>query len=344
MTGLSNQQVHALTPEVAAFIRSLPKTETHLHIEGALPLELLRKVAGEKFAAPPASWAHNYKFRDFVHFETELLEMAFAWYISPERYHEAAKYIFNGLREQHVKYVETSFASGVIEFLGLNPTEIIAAIHEAVPAGMELRLFMGIHHAGVNDKMMPILEDATNWPGLTGLDLHGVESAPVDSRTKELWAAARAAGKTNKAHAGEFCGPDFVKWVVDELAANRVQHGVRSIEDDHVVEHLLANDIALDMCPISNIKLNVFDAYDNHSLKPLMDAGVTCTVSTDDPISFGNTLLDEYAVLYQHMGLGCADLVQVARNGFAVSLMTEDAKRPQLEALDRMEGALPQRY
>lgn len=337
MTFHAHNPTAAIAPELASFIRMLPKTETHLHIEGALPLALLQQVAGDKFAQPPASWAHDYKFRDFAHFETELLEMAFAWYTSPERYHEAAQIIFHGLREQNVCYVETSFASGVVEFLGLNPNEIIAAIHEAVPAGMQLRLYMGIHHEGVNDTMMPILEQTGEWPGLAGLDLHGVESVPVDPRTKDIWASTRAAGKTNKAHAGEFCGPDFVKWVVDELEVTRVQHGVRSVEDSSVVDHLLANGVALDVCPISNVKLNVFTSYSDHSLKKLLDAGVVCTVSTDDPISFGNTLIDEYAVLVKHMGFSRQDLIQVARNGFAVSLMDDNAKQPYLNALNDIE-------
>ena len=326
----------AIAPEILSLIHSLPKTETHLHIEGALPLELLQQVAGDRFSVPPASWAHDFKFRDFAHFETELLDMAFAWYTSPERYHEAAKYILNGLLEQNVRYVETSFASGVVEFLGLNPNEIIAAIHEAVPAGMQLRLFMGIHHDGVNDKMMPILEETPGWVGLAGLDLHGVESVPVDPRTKHIWAATRASGKTNKAHAGEFCGADFVRWVVDELEVDRVQHGVRSIEDISVVKHLVANEVALDICPTSNVKLKVFNSYEDHSFKQLMDAGVICTVSTDDPISFGNTLIDEYAVLYQYMGLSCKELVQVAHNGFAVSLMPDEEKQPCIELLDEI--------
>ena len=84
-----------------AFIQALPKTETHLHFEGALPLELLRQVRPE-FATPPASWAHNFKFRDFAHFDTELLDMAFSWFTSAERYHTAAKVVFARLAAQNL--------------------------------------------------------------------------------------------------------------------------------------------------------------------------------------------------------------------------------------------------
>jgi hypothetical protein len=154
------------------FIQSLPKTETHLHLEGALPLELLQRVRPE-FVRPPASWSPDFKFTDFAHFERELLDMVFSWYISPERYHEAAKIIFGRHVAQNVKYVETSFASGVIEFLGLDGREVLAAIRAAVPAGLEVRIFMGIHHNGAGPNMLPVLEDALGWKELAGVDLHG---------------------------------------------------------------------------------------------------------------------------------------------------------------------------
>src|SRR5262245_54142323 len=121
------------------FIQSLPKTETHLHLEGALPFELLQRVRPE-FQSAPASWAGDYKFADFAHFERELLDMAFSWFTSPERYHEAAKIIFAGHVAQNVKYVETSFASGGVEFAGLDGKAVLDAIRAAVPPRLEVRI------------------------------------------------------------------------------------------------------------------------------------------------------------------------------------------------------------
>src|SRR3954465_11717880 len=236
------------------FIHSLPKTETHLHLEGALPLELLQRVRPE-FTRPPASWASDFKFSDFPHFERELLDMAFSWFTSPERYYEAAKLIFAKHVAQNVKYVETSFASGIIEFGGLNGREVLAAIRSAVPRGLEVRVFLGIHHNGAGPTMRPVLEDALTWPDLAGIDLHGVESLPVEPWTAPYWAAARRAGKYTKAHAGEFMGADFVRRILDELQPQRIEHGVRAIEDSAVVAEIKSRGIALDVCPISNHKL-----------------------------------------------------------------------------------------
>jgi adenosine deaminase len=315
------------------FVQALPKTETHLHLEGALPLELLRRVRPE-FAEPPISWAHNFKFRDFDHFEKELLDMAFAWFTSPARYHEAAKVIFARLVAQNVKYVETSFASGVIEYLGLNGREVLGAIRTAVPPGLEVRVFLGIHHNGAGPKMMPVLEEALGWADLAGIDLHGTESFPVEPWTAPYWQAARKAGKYTKAHAGEFMGADFVKKIIDELRPSRIEHGVRSIEDPAVVRELITRGIALDVCPISNHKLMPGISLANHPIRRLFDAGVKVTVSTDDPISFGNRINDEYVALAEGTGFKRKELVQIARNGFDVALMPDAQKRTWLAQLD----------
>jgi adenosine deaminase len=320
------------------FVQSLPKTETHLHLEGALPLELLRRVRPE-FAQPPISWAHNFKFRDFDHFEKELLDMAFSWFTSPARYHEAARVIFARLASQNVKYVETSFASGVIEFLGLSGREVLGAIRSAVPEGLEVRVFLGIHHNGAGPKMMPVLEDALSWGDLAGIDLHGTESFPVEPWTAPYWEAARKAGKYTKAHAGEFMGADFVKKILDELRPSRIEHGVRAVENPAVVQEIIKRGIGLDVCPISNHKLMPGISLVNHPIRRLFDAGVKVTISTDDPISFGNRINDEYVALADRSGFSRKELVQLARNGFDVALMPEEQKRPWLAQLDAMSLA-----
>jgi adenosine deaminase len=294
---------------------------------------MLQRVRPE-FTHRPASWAHNFKFRDFEHFERELLDMAFSWFTTPARYHEAAKAIFARHVEQNVKYVETSFASGMIEFGRLNGREILGAILAAVPPGLEVRVFLGIHHNGAGPAMMPVLEEALTWPGLAGVDLHGPEDAPLEPWTAPYWAAARQAGKYTKAHAGEFMGADFVRRVIDELNPSRIEHGVRAVEDKALVQDLVKHGIALDVCPVSNHKLMPGVSLFNHPMRKLFDAGVKVTVSTDDPISFGNTLNEEYIAIAERGGFTPAELVKLARNGFDVALMPEEQKKRWLAELD----------
>jgi adenosine deaminase len=322
------------------FLRSLPKTETHLHIEGALPWELLNDLDPQRFDQPPSSWGPQFKFTDFAEFERDLLEMAFAWYTSPERYHEAATKIFDKLlKEENVRYLETSFASGMIEFLGLDGKAVAEAIKAAAPEGLEVRVFMGIHHDGYTDRSRAFIDDCMNWEALDGLDLHGTETTPLEAWTAEVWQRARDAGKVTKAHAGEFEGPEFVRQVVEELGVTRIQHGVRSIESPKLVQDLRERGVVLDVCPISNVKLGVVERMSDHPIRDLVKEGITCTISTDDPISFGNTLTDEYTALFQELGFDFADLGDLARNGFRNALDGEDAFARHIREIEDLVAA-----
>lgn len=324
-----------IEPNLERFLRALPKTETHLHLEGGLPWELYEQV--RPGAARPASWENDFKYRDFAHFEEELLHMAFAWYTSPERYHEAARIQFARLREQNVRYIECSFASGVIEFLGLSGREVAQAVLAAAPADVPVRLFLGIHHNGCGPRMRPLIEEALGWPELAGVDLHGTEDFPLEPWSAQIWEQARAAGKYTKAHAGEFCGADFVERVLDELQPQRIEHGTRAAESAQVLERLRSAGIGLDMCPISNAKLMPGITLENHPIAQMLEAGVCVSVSTDDPLCFGNTLLEEYAVLHARRGLDAGQLRQIARNGWTQALIDEPARAAFLAQVDAVE-------
>ena len=302
------------------FIRSLPKTETHLHIEGALPWELLREANPGKYQTPPASWARDFRFDSFAHFEGELLGYAGDFFKTAQRYHDCARAVFADRLQRNVRYMEASFASGCIDFMNLEGREVCDAIRAAVPEGLEVRIFLGIHHDGHTEKMAPVLESALKWEALDGIDLHGVEEIPLGDWTADYWRRARDAGKFTKAHAGEFCGAGFVRRVIEELGAQRIEHGVRAIEDPEVVALLRDRGIALDVCPISHVKLRVVPSPGEHPIRRLLEAGVVCTVSTDDPVSFGNTIEDEYLLLAEDLGFTREELEKVARNGFAVAI------------------------
>lgn len=322
---------------LASFLRDLPKTETHLHIEGALPFHFVRGQHPERYPVPPASWAHDFRFRSFAHFEEELLGMAMAYHSSPERYHASCKEIFHCLyHEEGVRYVECSFASGVLEFVGGDGAGNAEAIKRAAPEGLEVRLYLGVHHLGYNENTAAWIEDSVRWEHLDGIDLHGPEDAPMGDWAPALWEKFRAAGKRTKAHAGEFCGPEFVRYALDELKVERIQHGVRSVEDPLLVERLVAESVTLDVCPISNVKLAVVESMKRHPIRRLFDAGVRCTLSTDDPICFGNRLRDEYAALHHELDFGFEELARLAANGFHVADMDAERRAAYLNEINEV--------
>ncbi len=310
-----------LDPDLKEFIHRLPKTETHLHIEGALPYELLQRLDPDKFSEPQACWAPDFKWATFEDFEAHLIEHAVQWFTSPEHYYEAAKLIFQKHLEQNVRYVETSFHAGIIEFLNIPGPEILAAIRAAVPKGLEARVFMGMARNSYNQVLAPVLEECIDWEGLAGIDLHGVEYLPLEAWTPKLWARARDAGLETKAHAGEFGPAGHVREAIEHLGVRRIQHGVRAVEAPEVLQLAIDSDATFDVCPISNVKLDVVDSMAVHPVREFFDRGLRCTISTDDPFSFGNCVEDEYRALASELGFDREELARLARNGFDVALV-----------------------
>lgn len=316
------------------FIHRLPKTETHLHIEGALPYQLLQAMDSERFAEPPACWAPDFKWPNFEAFETHLIEHALEWFTAPERYYEAAQVIFQKHLDQNVRYVETSFHAGMIEFLKIPGEEILAAIRSAVPDGLEVRVFMGMSRNAYTEVLAPELEACVGWEGLAGIDLHGVEYLPLEEWTPKLWAKARAAGLITKAHAGEFGPSGHVREALEKLGARRIQHGVRAVEDPEVLQQAIDFGATFDLCPISNVKLDVIESMAVHPIREFFDRGLRCTLSTDDPFSFGNSLEDEYHALARDLGFTRKELRQLAKNGFEVAQLDAATRAKWIAEVD----------
>ena len=321
-------------PGLLAFIQRLPKTETHLHIEAALPFDLLQSLGDPRFAKTPASWAPDFRFRDFSEFDTLILSMLAPWFTSAERYHISARRTFALLREQNVRYVETSFHLGILEFIGEAGPDVVAAIRDAAPPDMEVRVFAGLTADLHRPPMDALIRDSLRWRWLAGIDLHGHERYPVQDWMPGIWRRARDAGKETKAHAGEFGPAANVREAVERLGVRRVQHGVNAVDDPEIVALLVREGVTLDITPISNVKLRVVPSMREHPLGRLIAAGVRCTVSTDDPLVFGNKLTDEYVALATEAGFARAELVQLARNGFDAGTMSAERKGAAIRELD----------
>ena len=328
--------MNSIEASLAGFIQSLPKTETHLHLEGALPYELLHAWQPGKYPPAPFFHAPDYRYPSFAKFDELLLGHALPWFTSAERYHEAARVTFAKHVADHVRYVETSFHLPVAGFIGVPGKEIIAAIRAAVPAGLEVRIFAGMLRTDYAGPMQAVIDDLANWDELAGVDLHGFEPVPTEAWTAPTWARLRAAGKITKCHAGEFDGAQRVREAIEQLGVRRVQHGIRAIEDAAVVALARETGTTFDVCPISNVKLQVVPSMAAHPLRRLMQAGVRCTVSTDDPLVFDNRVSDEYLALANEAGFTRGELAQLARNGWEVADVPAATRQKWLAEIDRL--------
>lgn len=318
------------------FIQALPKTETHLHLEGALPYELLTQWDPEQWPPDPLFRARTYRYATFPDFERILLDHALPWFTSAQRYHEAAKAIFAKHVAQNVRYVETSFHLPVTGFINVPGPEIIAAIRAAVPAGLEVRIFTGMLRSDIVGELRPVIDQLSTWEGLAGIDLHGHEIMPTPPETAAIWARARAAGKVTKCHAGEFDGAGRVREAIEVLGVRRVQHGIRAIEDPAVVKLAADTGTTFDVCPISNVALKVVPTLKDHPIRKLMLAGVRCTVSTDDPLCFANSITEEYEALSAELTFTRTELAQVARNGWEVADVPAAMRKEMLAEIDKI--------
>jgi len=324
--------------KIDAFIQSLPKTETHLHIEGALPYALLHAWKPESYPRNPYFHAPDFRYPSFAKFDEILLGHALPWFVSAERYHEAAKAIFAKHVAQNVRYVETSFHLPVSGFINTPAREIIAAIRSAVPHELDVRIFAGMLRTDYAGPMQEVIDDLGNWDELAGVDLHGHESVPTEPWTAKVWSRLRAAGKITKVHAGEFDGARRVREAIEQLGSTRIQHGVRAVEDPAVVALAVERGVTFDVCPLSNVKLGVVPSLAGHPLRALMKAGVRCTISTDDPLVFANTLNGEYTALAAEAGFTRAELAQLVRNGWEVADVPASMRMTMIAEIDRLVG------
>jgi len=146
----------------------------------------------------------------------------------------------------------------------------------------------------------------------------------MEAWTQPFWERASASGRTLKAHAGEFGPAGNVEQAVVDLGVRRIQHGVRSSESEKVMELLVDEGVTLDLCPLSNYKLRVVDQIEEHPIGDFMKRGIRCTISTDDPLSFNNSLNQEYEVLVDKKGFSAREIGRLAWNGFEVADLEPD--------------------
>jgi adenosine deaminase len=159
---------------------------------------------------------------------------------------------------------------------------------------------------------------------------------PTDPATAGIWARLRAAGKVTKCHAGEFDGAARVREAIEQLGVTRVQHGVRAIEDRGVMRLASERGVTFDVCPISNVRLKVVKSMAAHPIRQLMQAGIRCTVSTDDPLCFANSITDEYLALVSDLQFSRAEIAQVARNGWEVASVAPSVRRAAMQEIARL--------
>jgi adenosine deaminase len=201
--------------------------------------------------------------------------------------------------------------------------------------GITFRLIMCFLRHLSADEAMATLESAL--PHKARLHAVGLDSSEVGhppSKFTRVFDRAREAGLLTVAHAGEEGPPEYIREALDLLEVRRIDHGVRCLEDPELVERLVAEQIPLTVCPLSNIKLRVFDALEQHNLAQLLDAGLCVTVNSDDPAYFGGYIGDNFLQVQKALKLDANRLQTLARNAFTASFLSQDDIDKHISAVD----------
>lgn len=323
----------------AEFIRRLPKAELHLHLEGAIPWDMVRESADVPLAETPAWWASNFRYNDFVHFGIAMRLGIQYVLTSVERYQEVTRAIFSGLAAQNVRYVEISFASNVVVSKGMFVADVCAGLKEALPPGMHGMVFAAFNRERPRSLEDELVQEVLDSPA-DGIDLHGSETLQSAIPYTEIFDVARQRGFMTKAHAGELRGAAAVWEALNNLKVKRIEHGTRAIEDAKLMQYLVDEQITLDMCPTSNFKLNVVESVAVHPIRRMLQRGVRVTVNTDDPTYFGCTLTEELEQLVDVVGCTLPELAEIEKNAFRVARISEDQRAAVFMEIDSLVNEL----
>ena len=312
-------------------MQAIPKAELHLHLEGAVPWEWVRQQSDEALPERPDWWDRDHRFESFGEFVSAIRPTWRPYLKQPEEISSAVSVLYGELRAQNVRYLEVSFGLGAYVF---PVSEVVRAIQEPAPSDLTVRVIAGISRDRDLETMVGLAGEAVGTDELDGIDLHGDESVGELWHFSDMYLAARERGMIVKAHAGELGGPESVQETLRVLQVNRIEHGIAAVRDPNVVQVLKDQGTILDVCPWSNVKLKVVPDLKTHPIRALYEAGVCVTVNTDDPTVFGQTLTDEYRWLVAEMGLGLAEVGDIARNGWRAANVSEEVRAGFLHEID----------
>jgi len=322
---------------LGAFLAALPKVELHIHLEGSMPPETLLALARRHRVSLPADDPDGlrdwFRFRDFDHF-VEVYLACSRVLREPEDFQRLMADFAAAQERQNIRYSEVHFTIGTHWMNGLPVDEVLDALEETIRdeqrrRGVKVRLIPDI----VRDVGVRTADPTLDWAleaherGIAvALGLTGREAIAPSEPFADHFAAAAAAGMHCVAHAGEHAGPASVEAVLGPCRAERVGHGVRSIEDGHLVARLAERKTPLEICPTSNLCLGVVPDLASHPFDRLRRAGVELSVNTDDPALFDTDLAREYGRLAETFGYDAETLVDLALAGVRHSFLPAPEK------------------
>jgi adenosine deaminase len=319
-------------------IKKLPKIELHVHLEGAAQAKTIEKLSRRterSFSLRDLKFRKNpYTYKNLNHFISTIKTVMNNALRLPEDYERIAYEHFIFSAEQNVRYMEISFDPYRGRRLGISFDVMLQAVNRArkraqkeKPIRIGLLIGCGRENGAKTAKEFINLAIKTGNKGIVGIDLHGDEGAAPATEFAEIYDLAREAGLGLRTHAGEGTGPESIWDVINHLKVTRIAHGVRSAEDERLLQYLSYHPVTLDMCLTSNFKLGIVKSITKHPLRQFFDRGIRVTVNTDDPFFFNTTITREYELLATKLKFSLEEIRQITLNAVEASFLPEKGKK-----------------
>ncbi|MFE9306485.1 adenosine deaminase [Streptomyces sp. NPDC088353] len=311
----------------------LPKAELHLHVEGTLEPELAFELAARNGVELPYAdtdaLREAYRFEDLQSF-LNLYYGLMAVLRTERDFEDLADAYLARAAAQGVRHAEIFFDPQAHLSRGVGMGTVVDGLWRALGRGQEkhgvsTRLIMCFLRDESAESAMETLEAAKPYlDRIAGIGLDSAEAGHPPAKFREVYEAAAALGLRRVAHAGEEGPPEYIAQALDVLGVERVDHGLRCMEDPELVARLVRDRIPLTLCPLSNVRLRAVGTLADHPLPAMLDAGLLCTVNSDDPAYFGGYVGDNFDAVHDTLGLGEDRLRELARNSFLASFLEHD--------------------
>ena len=320
------------------FIRGLPKVELHIHIEGSLEPELMFRIAERnKITLPYASVDELRQAYDFSSLQSflDIYYQGASVLLYEQDFYDMTWAYLEKVHAQNVRHTEIFFDPQTHTDRGIAFETVISGIHRALTDaqqafGMSSSLIMCFLRHLSEAAAQQTLDQARPYKeNIIAVGLDSSEQGNPPEKFKHVFEMARKEAYLAVAHAGEEGPADYIYQAIDLLKVKRIDHGVRCTEDEALVRLLRETQIPLTVCPLSNIKLRVFDDLTQHNLKQLLDYGLCVTINSDDPAYFGGYISENYLACEQALSLTKEDIIMLASNAIKAAFLT-DARREAL--------------
>ena len=324
------------------FIKKVPKTELHLHIEGSLEPELMFRLSKRNKIEIPFKSIEEiksaYNFSNLDSFLKIYYQGSNVLITEQDFFDLTWEYILK-CKEDNIVHTEIFFDPQSHTERGVEFDTVINGINKALikaksEFGITSEIIMCFLRHLDEEPCFEVLKHATKHKDkIIGVGLDSSEKGNPPQKFKRLFDAAIKEGFLTVAHAGEEGPPEYIWESINLLKVKRIDHGVQCLKDKKLVETLKEKIIPLTVCPLSNIKLCVFDKLENHNLKEMLDSGLRVMVNSDDPAYFGGYLNTNLIETSKALNLSIEDIKVLIKNSFKSSFLDENSKNSWLNKI-----------